>query len=114
VRSEFTIGRGRVASDALTVDCAGAPIVLSGWTDFDGRVDYRIDPARLAGRLSGQARELMSGLKLDLDSVKSVEVRGTLDRLAVTFDGRPLRRAVEDGEDRARALSRKIRERLIR
>lgn len=115
-RSDFTISRGRVATENLTIELARVPLVLSGWTDFDGRLDYRFRPEQLAGRLPAPARGLLADLEADLREVNTVRVHGTLDRLAVTLGGRPLREAVADPGERQRfkGLSRKLRDRILR
>jgi AsmA protein len=117
VRSQFTIRGGRVSSDDLTLDLGSLPLVLSGWTDFDGRLDYRLRAERLSERLPDAARDLLSGLNLDPRAVTALEVRGTLDRLAVTVDGRPLRQVVGGPgarEQKLRELSRRLRDRVLR
>ena len=54
------ISQGRVSSDNLTVDLVKLPIVLSGWTDFDGRVNYRVRTDNVIDRLPSQARDLLA------------------------------------------------------
>ena len=130
VRSDFTIGDGRVASDDLTLKVGDLPIVLAGWTDFGGRLDYRIrtegltdrlaQKARgLAGRLSPEARALLNDVQADLKGVIALRVAGTLDHLVVTTDGLPLGRADDparraDDRARLRALGRRLRDRILR
>src|SRR5262249_28751518 len=54
IRGDFAIQAGRIASDNLTIDVSTLPIVLSGWTDFDGRVNYRVRGDRLIEKLPGK------------------------------------------------------------
>lgn len=44
IRSDFEIRKGRISSKDLTLTVAQVPITLAGWTDFGGRVDYRVAP----------------------------------------------------------------------
>ncbi len=85
-RTDFTIRDGRIATDALTLSLAKLPIVLSGWTDFDGRLDYRVRADRLADRLPNQARDLLSELSVDVHGLSALHVWGTIDAMEVTID----------------------------
>ena len=114
VHSDFTIRNGRVATENLSIDVARLPVVLAGWTDFDGRLDYRLACDRLAGRLSDQARDLLADLRID--ELPSLRVVGTLDRLSVTLDGQPFRQAVDGtGEKpKLRDFTHRLKERILR
>ncbi len=123
VESDFAIRDRRVRTDNLTVSVGKTPVVMTGWTDFDRRLDYRIQIDRLAQRLPSQARELLADLEIDLRNLSILNVRGTLDALEVTVDKRPMaqRRGVApnpnrrlDDRHRLRELSRRIRDRILR
>jgi hypothetical protein len=129
VRSDFAIQDGRVSSKDLTLKVAGVPIVLAGWTEFSGRLDYRVKAegagrlARkaqgLAGRLGPEARDLLGDLPADLDRMLALRVAGTLDHLVVTADGLPPVRHADparraDDRARFRELGRRLRDRLLR
>jgi AsmA protein len=116
VRSDFVIRGGRVVTDSLTIDLARFPIVLSGWTDFNGRLDYRLATDRLVDRLPDQARDLLADLQLDPTDLTSLRVCGTVDRLSVTRDGRPLRETLGTSGERQklRELSRRLKDRILR
>jgi uncharacterized protein involved in outer membrane biogenesis len=121
-KTDFTIRNGRISTDALTLNIAKLPIVLSGWTDFDGRLDYRVRADRLADRLSNQARDLLSDLSIDLAGLSALHVSGTIDAMDITMDAAgsddPVAAAGTDrrGGDRRplRDLSRRLRDRLLR
>lgn len=116
-RSDFTIKQGRVVTDPLKVDLGRVPLELTGWTDFDGRLAYRLRAERLTDRLPDQARDLLTDLRIDVGDVTNVEVRGDLNRVSVTLDGRPLRQTVgapNEREKKLRDLSRKVRDRVLR
>ena len=59
------IKQGRIVSDNLTVSITKVPIVLSGWTDFDGKVNYRLRGESVIERLPAKARELLADLSID-------------------------------------------------
>jgi AsmA protein len=98
VRTKFTIRDRRVATDDLTISLGKLPVVLAGWTDFDGRLNYRLRTEGLTERLPNQARDFLSELSIDLKELNALKVQGTVDALAVTLDGAPL----HDRDDRAR------------
>jgi len=123
VRSDFVIRDRRVRTDNLTVSIGRTPVVMTGWTDFDRRLDYRIQVDRLAQRLPPQAREILADLEIDLKNLSILNVCGTLDALKVTVEKRPmaLRRGVApnpnrrfDDRRRLQELSRRLRDRILR
>jgi uncharacterized protein involved in outer membrane biogenesis len=119
VRSEMTIRNGRIATDDLTLDVARVPIVLSGWTDFDGRIDYRLRSDRLGERLPPRAREFLSELSIRVEEVADVRVNGTIDAQLVSLDGVALTPGAGEsspGDDRAklRKVVRRFRDRMRR
>jgi hypothetical protein len=123
VKSDFVIRDRRVRTDNLTVSVGKAPVVLTGWTDFDRRLDYRIRVDRLAQRLPSRAREVLADLEIDLKDLSILNVRGTLDALEVAVDKRPLtqqrgtapnpNRRLDDRR-RLQELSRRLRDRILR
>lgn len=114
VRTDFKIDDGRVASENLTVDVARVPAVFEGWTDFDGRVDYRLRTEGLIEKLPPRAQEFLGRLRpgLKLDDLGGVKIGGTVDALVITSRGVPITR----GEDRKRLqqIGRQVRDRLRR
>jgi uncharacterized protein involved in outer membrane biogenesis len=122
VKSDFVIKNGRVSTENLTLNIGDLPIVLAGWTDFDGVLDYRVRPEALTSRLPGKAREFLSDLSIDLNDISALHVTGTLDAMQVSFDegaaelagrrGDPGRR----GDDRVklRNIGRRLKDRLLR
>ncbi|HEV3120836.1 MAG TPA: AsmA-like C-terminal region-containing protein, partial [Isosphaeraceae bacterium] len=91
LKSQFTIGMGRVSSDPLTLQLGQIPVVMAGWTDFTGHVDYRVSQDALSSRLPQEARKVLAELPIDLDQLVSIRLEGTLDDLAVTLDTTPER-----------------------
>ncbi len=116
IRSDFGIANRRVLSKNLTLEVAGVPIVLAGWTDFDGQVDYRIHAETLAGRFAPEIRNLFDDLPLGLNGLLELRVQGAPKALLVTLDGVPIN---ADGEphstqDHLRELGRRLRDRVLR
>ena len=118
VRSNFEIGGGKVSSRDLTLKLAGVPIVLAGWTDFLGRLDYQVRADGIASKIAREARGLLDDLPIDPDHLASLRVQGTLDRLVWTLDGVPITgKAGESSpnvEEKVRLIGRRLRERYQR
>jgi AsmA protein len=123
ISSDFAINRGRISSDNLTVDLVKLPIVLSGWTDFDGRANYRVRTDSVLDRLPSQARDLLSDLSVDVKKMTTLRVEGAIDRPTVTIDGVPLNRMTGRGDEpqasgddhpKLRELGRRLRDRILR
>ena len=55
IRSDFAVGNRRITTDHFVLNIGRVPIGLSGWTDFDGHVDYRVNLTQLSDRLPDQA-----------------------------------------------------------
>jgi hypothetical protein len=104
VRSRFAVGRGRIANEELTLQVGQVPILLSGWTDFEGQLDYQIQPDGLPTRLPRAARDLLAELPVNFDQLPSLHVQGTISALEVRLDGIPL-----DG-DRLRSGDARLQE----
>ncbi len=118
VRCDVALAGGRVSSQELCLEVAGLPIVLSGWTDPSGRIDYRVRAESLTGQIPQKVESLLADLDVNVQELLSMRVQGTLDDPVVTIDGVPL-----DGRDPARIaserqrlhdLGRRLRDRLFR
>jgi AsmA protein len=121
LQSEFEIKDGRVTTDHLTLTAGRVPVVLSGWTAFDGRLDYQVKLEGLAERVPDQARKLISGLDLDLKKLTSLRLEGTVDQVAIRSsavgaDGKSPVDGLLTPEDRQRlkVLGRQFRDKLLR
>jgi AsmA protein len=117
VAADFTIDHQRITTDDLTVRASQFPLVLAGWTDFDGRFDYRPQLERMASQLPREARGWLGELGVNRDHLAGLRVRGTIDDVKVTVNNRPLEDdpGQPDG-DRAklRDTARRIRDRFFR
>ncbi|MBV8677315.1 MAG: hypothetical protein JO355_09120 [Planctomycetaceae bacterium] len=123
VKTDFAIKAGRVETDNLTINVTKLPIVMTGWTDFDGRLDYRVRSESLTDRIPGKARTVLSDLSIDVNQLSCLRVRGTLDALRVSVDDDGALDAMTGGRDperrseerqRLRDLGRKVRDRILR
>jgi hypothetical protein len=113
VRSDFGIAKGRIISNEMVVDTGGIPFVLSGCTDFEGRMDYRVRSQALREALAPYLAEL----PIAIEDVVELRVKGTQGQLSATIEGIPLRDAqgkpLSDRE-RIRELGRLLRDRVLR
>jgi len=124
VKTDFIIKEGRIGSEDLTLQVGRTPIVLTGWTDFDGRLDYRVKTEDLVEKLPGKARDFLSELQIDLKEVATVRVHGTHKALVVSLDGVPLNGKPGnnpgdgtprlDDKQRLKDLSRRLKDRFLR
>jgi AsmA-like C-terminal region len=120
IRSDFEIQDGRINTGHLTLTAGRIPIAVSGWTDFDGHLDYLVKPEGLSERVGEQARKLLSSLDIDLKSFISIRLSGNVDRVAITLnpgaDGRSTIEKVLTPEerDRLRVLGRQLKDRIMR
>jgi AsmA-like C-terminal region len=123
IKSDFLIKQGRIASDNLTVSVTKLPIVLSGWTDFDGRVNYRVRTDSLTDRLPSKARDFLAELSIDTRELSTLKVEGVVEAPIVLLDGVPLNGASSpidpsqprgDDRSRLRELGRRLRDRILR
>jgi AsmA protein len=93
------------------------PIVLAGWTDFDGHVDYQVRQEGLVSRIPQKARNLLADLPVDLNDLMALHVAGTLDNLNLTLDGTTLDdRSTRHADERMRLreFGRRLRDRILK
>lgn len=120
IRTNVVIRDGRLSTDEMTIDVGRLPLILSGWTDFEGNVNYVLRPDRLAERLPIQARNLLAELQIEVSDLADVRIGGDVDSLVVTVDGVTLHPndpsdqtslRLEDRE-RLREIGRRLRDRI--
>jgi len=121
IRSDFVVQDGRIRTDHLNLAAGRIPVAMSGWTDFDGRLDYQVKLDGVVDRIPEQARKFIGGLDLDLNSLTALRLRGNVDRVAITAggttaDGRsPLEQIIgPEDRERLRVLGRQFRDKLMR
>ena len=122
VKTDFVLQDGRITTDDFTLNLANVPIVLSGWTDFDGNLNYRLKTESLTEKLPSKARNLLSELDINLNDLADCKVKGTVDNLVVTVNGAPLNStkagkpdgARIDDRQRMKELGRRLRDKFLR
>jgi AsmA protein len=121
IQSDFLIKDRRITTDHFTLNLVRLPITMSGWTDLDGRIDYEMKVEGLTDRLPDRARRVLGELNLDLGSLTTLTLRGTLNQMAVQVNGVPINgsRLHESGlrrddRERLRLLGRQLRDRILR
>lgn len=121
LRTDFAVQEGRIVTNRLSLSIAKAPLVVSGWTDFDGRLDYRMSLEGIAERVPDRARRLLSDLDLDVDALNGLRLSGTVDDLKVSVLGRgadaasPLEGLLSPSDkQRLKVLSREVRDKFLR
>ncbi len=120
IRSDFVVEEGRIKTDHLTLTAGRIPVAISGWTDFDGKIDYQVKLDGLIERISDKARKFIDGLDLDLNSLASLRLNGNVDHVAITTSeaarGRSSLEQILGREDRERlkTLGRQFRDKLMR
>ena len=116
VSSNFVVADGRITTDDLTIRGSKIPFVVAGWTDFDGRFDYRTQVDRMIANLPREARSLLGELKINFDQLAGLRIEGQPGTVRLTLDGRPL--AAGPGQPtpervRFRQAARQLRDRFF-
>jgi uncharacterized protein involved in outer membrane biogenesis len=121
VRTDFVYQDRRITTDHLTLNIGRTPITMSGWTDLDGRIDYQMKINGLNERLPDQARRILGDLKVDVGSLTSLTLCGTLNKMVVQVNGMPIdenrireTRLRPDDKERLRVLGRQYLDKLLR
>jgi hypothetical protein len=121
VESHFAIESERIATDDLTLKVAHVPISLAGWTDFSGRIDYRVNPdavrEKLAGKLPGDVRQVLGEIQDSVGDIASLRVTGTVDapRLVTGVEAAGGRvRSRDEEKARLRDAAKKLRDKYLR
>jgi AsmA-like C-terminal region len=121
IHTDFVYKDRRITTDHFSLNLGRVPITMSGWTDLNGRIDYQMKIEGLDQRLPDKARRILGDLKLDVGSLISLTLRGTLNKMVVQVNGVPIdgNRIRETGlkrEDREklRGLARQLRDNLLK
>ena len=122
----FTLANERAVTEDLTLQVDRFPLILAGWTDFDGRFDYAVRSDQMTARLPRDARGWLKEAGVNFDQLAGLHVRGTPERVVATLNGRPIRvddaigaapglaNGRDDDRVRLRETARKIRDRFFR
>ena len=118
VTSNFEIGDNRVTSKNLTINVSRVPVVLVGWTSFDGQVDYQLKTDQLTQKIAKETHGLLDELAFDLSGLATLRLRGDLHHLVWTVpDPTVSARGGQDEErleDRFRQIGRHLKDRILR
>ena len=121
IRTDFVLRDRRITTDHFTMNIAALPITMSGWTDLDGRLDYHMKIQGLNDRLPDRARRLLGDLKVDVGSLTTLTLRGTLNQMVVQLNGVPIDGSVfhdvklnRDEREKLKLLGRQLRDKLLR
>jgi len=121
LNTDFAVRHGRVTTRRLALLMAKTPLVIAGWTDFDGKLDYRMGLEGLADRVPDRARRLLSKLDVDLDALSTLRLSGTVDDLTVSLSARSAGPSSSlDGPlekqdvQRLRMIGQELRDKLLR
>ena len=111
----------RITTDHFTLKIGRSPMTLSGWTDFDGRLDYRINLTGLTERLPENARRILGELNVDLKSLRMLTLQGTVNQMVVRVNGIALDRDLlrdsglkREDREKLRVLGRQVLDQLVR
>lgn len=108
-QSDFSVRDRRVNTQETTLTVSRQPIQFSGWTDFDGQVDYQIQADSITSQLSSAAQDLLGELPVKLDDLASIHVRGNVGQLKLTIDGQ----GILGSKSEERAKLKKFGQRLL-
>jgi AsmA-like C-terminal region len=121
IRSDFVIQDRRITTDHFTLNVGRVPMTLAGWTSFDGHLDYRINLKGLTDRLPDKARRLLGDLNVEVGSLTTVTLRGTVNQMVVQVNGVSLDRGIfkevklkREDREKLRAVGRKFLDQLTR
>jgi AsmA protein len=117
VVTDFKVEHGRITTDDLTIRVSRFPFVLGGWTDFDGRFDYRARVDRITAKLPREAKGWLSEMKGNFDQLSGLRMHGSIDKIDVTVNGEPLTgdpNRPNAERARFRETARQIRDRFFR
>ncbi len=120
IRSDFIVKDQRITTEHSTLNIGRIPLILAGSTRLDGAIDYHIRIDGLDGRMSNQARRLLSDLKLELSDVTSLNLKGTVDDMVVQAGGISIDNVTKKAgisvsdQEKLKRIGRQLRDRLLR
>jgi len=121
IRSDFVVKDRRITTDHFTLNLGHVPMTLSGWTDLNGQIDYRINLEALTERIPDKARRLLGELNLDIEGLTTLTLSGTVDQMVVRFNGTPLDRNLiretglrREDREKLKVMGRQFLDKIVR
>jgi AsmA protein len=121
IRSDFVVKDRRITTDHFTLNIGRIPMTLSGWTDLNGQIDYRIKLDALTQRIPDKARRLLGELNLDVNGLTILTLSGTVDQMVVRLNGTPLDRNLiretglrREDREKLRVMGRQFLDKIVR
>jgi AsmA protein len=121
IQSSFTIENSRITTDRLGLHAGRVPIIISGWTGFDGQMSYQMKLDGLVEKVPEKARQFLSDLDVDLSTLTSISLRGSVDNVQVSLQRsaatrRPAAESLltKEERDRLKVLGRRLRDKILR
>jgi AsmA protein len=121
LRTDVAVKDGRIHTQKLALNIAKTPLVITGWTDFDGNLDYRMSLDGIAEKVPTKARRILAELDIDVAALSSLQLHGTVDDLQVSVLGRtPGAGPALDGlvspsdKEKLKLLGRQLRDSIVR
>lgn len=121
IQTSFTVEDSRINTDRLSLHAGRVPIVVSGWTGFDGRMSYQMKLDGLVEKVPEKARQFLSGLDVDLSTLTSVRLSGNVDKVELSLQrsAAPRGPAVEslftkEERERIKVLGKRLRDKVLR
>jgi hypothetical protein len=83
ITTRFVIADSKISNDDIRVNGKEFDIGLSGWTSFDGRIEYSADAEALSKHVGRDARKILGALSQG--SKLPIVVTGTIDKPKLSF-----------------------------
>ena len=83
ITTRFVIEDSKILNDDISVNGKEFDIGLSGWTSFDGRIEYSADAEALGKHLGRDGRKILGALSGG--STLPIAVTGTIDKPKLSF-----------------------------
>ncbi|MFV1975748.1 MAG: AsmA-like C-terminal region-containing protein [Candidatus Scalindua sp.] len=83
ITTRFIISDSKISNDDISVNGKEFDIGLSGWTSFDGRIEYSADAEALSKHVGRDARKILSALSQG--SKLPIVITGTISKPELSF-----------------------------
>jgi hypothetical protein len=83
ITTRFVVNDSKIFNDDISVNGKEFDIGLSGWTSFDGRIEYSADTEALSKHVGRDGRKILGALSQG--STLPIVVTGTIDRPKLSF-----------------------------